>query len=146
MGNLSVHGTSTPKVAEQQAVAPTRQQPFSDDDFLKAWDEYARENPTEKIVANAMATCRPSRVGENHYSIRTLSLIQQQQMTDAKPAILQFIADRLNNDLITLDVDIIASDDEAPPSTWRPAKVLDRMKKDNPYMGTFINDFDLKPE
>ena len=146
MGNLSVHGTSTPKAAEQQAVAPKRQQPFSDDDFLKAWDEYARENPTEKIVANAMATCRPSRVGENHYSIRTLSLIQQQQMTDAKPAILQFIADRLNNDLITLDVDIIASDDEAPPSTWRPAKVLDRMKKDNPYMGTFINDFDLKPE
>ena len=74
------------------------------------------------------------------------SLLQQRQLEEALPAILRFIADKIKNDNLSLDVDIIESEDEAPPSTWRTAKVLDRMKTDNPYLDTFIAEFGLKPD
>ena len=67
-------------------------------------------------------------------------------MLDNRPELLRFLADRLHNDSITLDVNVIENEDEAPPSTWRTAKVLERMKTDNPAFQDFIDELNLKVE
>ncbi len=147
LNDISIHGNrKKTEQAEANQAGVKRNEPFTDEDFAKAWNEYAASIPTEKIVANAMITCKPKRVAEGHYSVRALSLLQQRQLEEARPAILRFIADKIKNDNLSLDVDIIESEDEAPPSTWRTAKVLDRMKTDNPYLDTFIAEFGLKPD
>ena len=134
-----------PQTETKPTDAP-RSEPFTDEQLLRAWDEYVDSNPESKIVINTMRVCRPTKVADNHYAIKTLSKVQQQMMLDNRPELLRFLADRLHNDSITLDVNVIENEDEAPPSTWRTAKVLERMKTDNPAFQDFIDELNLKVE
>ena len=133
---------ATPQAQAATAVMGSNTS-FTEDQLSDAWNEYIIQNPTKKIVINAMRASRPQKVNDTPlYEIFVENELQISHIEKEKAGILQFLRKRLNNNAFSFNVKIT---DKAPaPHTWTQREIMADMIKKSPDFAKMVNDLKLR--
>lgn len=135
-----------PQSTPQTQPAPTAMggnANFTEDQLSDAWNEYIIQNPTKKIVINAMRASHPQKVNDTPlYEIFVENELQISHIEKEKADILQFLRKRLNNNAFSFNVKIT---DKAPaPHTWTQREIMADMIKKSPDFAKMVSDLKLR--
>lgn len=135
-----------PQSTPQTQPAPTAMggnANFTEDQLSDAWNEYIIQNPTKKIVINAMRASRPQKVNDTPlYEIFVENELQISHIEKEKAGILQFLRKRLNNNAFSFNVKIT---DKAPaPHTWTQREIMADMIKKSSDFAKMVSDLKLR--
>ena len=146
--HVSMRDAFAPEKSAEKAAAQSqrtlRDQPFTDDDLMRAWEQYMESNRRAHVLINTMRASRPLRVEENAPATLKMTVANQPQvdvMLQEMPRLLEFLHNILGNDHITLDVAV--SDDPNSPAGWSDRDLLQHIVDTNPHVLDFISDFRL---
>lgn len=133
---------ATPQAQAATAVMGSNAS-FTEDQLSDAWNEYIIQNPTKKIVINAMRASRPQKVNDTPlYEIFVENELQISHIEKEKAGILQFLRKRLNNNAFSFNVKIT---DKAPaPHTWTQREIMADMIKKSPDFAKMVSDLKLR--
>lgn len=128
--------------AAQQQQPQHRSQPFSDEAMDSAWDSFIASNRTAVILINTMRSSRPKRLGPTTLLVAVENEIQLQHMHEAKPTLLKYMRNMLQNDDLVLEMEI----NQGAPSrrTLNDAELMATLCREHPQMKILIDDFKLK--
>lgn len=128
--------------AAQQRQSQHRSQPFSDEAMDSAWDSFIASNRTAVILINTMRSSRPKRLGPTTLLVAVENEIQLQHMHEAKPTLLKYMRNMLQNDDLVLEMEI----NQGAPSrrTLNDAELMATLCREHPQMKILIDDFKLK--
>ena len=120
-----------------------RSNPFTREAFVKAWETFMAAHPREQILVNTMRASVPQAAeGKNHAFIMTVANdMQLDLMGRQMPALLTHLRGSLENDLITIDVELETGPGSS--STWTEREVYENMRATIPSFSKFIADFEL---
>ena len=130
----SIHGTkpsAAPDPAATQQDLPEMDQPVTPEALRRAWREYTSTIPTEKIVVTTMLECLPEQVEGTQYRVTLYSNEQMQRVKAHMAPILAFLAQRLQNTHIGLDL-VEAAPGQKGPRAYTAREKLDEMRRSNP--------------
>lgn len=132
-----------PQQADTSYTTPRqpRETPYTTDALDTVWETYINGHPTAHILVNTMRTARPQRIENDRFSITVENPGQFDLMMQNIPDILRYIHDALDNDLITISVNV--NEGESAPYTWSERDVLAHMVETTPILKKFIEDFKL---
>ncbi len=135
-----------PQAAGNVAGAPAvslRDNRFATEELHAAWQAFMKANPSRHILVNTMRASFPTAEGEggNVFKMMVENEKQHQEMTEAMPAILQYLHDTLRNDHVEIHVEI--NQGEASPHTWNERQVLAHIIEERPILKEFIDSFGL---
>ncbi len=144
---IMVNVSNDPQAQQQEAVAatvPQRSRQFTGEQMQAAWQSYIDQHPQERALCTTMSYALPKQVEGNaeHYVMIVGSPTEQKNVEEHKQALLQFLADQLQNDRLALDVKV----SEVPidtPKILSPREVVEQIKQHNPGFTQFLKDFDL---
>lgn len=125
------------------AASASRNNPFSDEKLLEAWNAFIADHPHAHILINTMRAADPkiTAADRNRFSITVQNRMQLELMESNRPEIMAFIHNRLSNDQVTYDVTINTA--ASPRHTLTAPELLEKMKAENPALSNLINDFNL---
>lgn len=128
---------------QSQAQTPTakRENPYSDDALLTAWNAYIQTHPKAHILVNTMRAANPTPIAKNRFRVTVQNDIQLNLMETNRPDILKFIHDTLANDLV--DYEVVINSDSMPRHTLTDAELLEKMKTETPNLQRLIDQFNL---
>ncbi|MCD8386985.1 MAG: DNA polymerase III subunit gamma/tau [Bacteroidales bacterium] len=118
-----------------------RCQPYTPEALVKAWEQYAKDHPTERILVNTMAASKPERLEGDLYFVAVYDAIQVDAINDARISILNYLRSALQNDRIDLEARL--SEGESSPVTWTERQVLDHMVQEHPTLRSAIQSLGL---
>ena len=146
--HVSMRDAFAPEKSAEKAAAQSqrklRETPFTDDDLMRAWEQYMDSNRRAHVLINTMRASRPLRVEGNAPATLKMTVANQPQvdiMLQEMPRLLDFLHNTLGNDHITIDVAV--SDDPNSPAGWSDRDLLQHIVDTNPHALDFISDFRL---
>lgn len=78
---------------------------YSDDDFMKAWNNFMVENPKEKLLTSVLSCVKPKRVANSYnYTIEVDNVGMLDVINQHKGRLVEFLHESLRNNAITLNV------------------------------------------
>lgn len=113
-----------------------RTRAFTDEEFMKAWEDFIYGNPSLHILVNAMRSSVPTRSEESHYRILVDHPAQIQAFELSMSKLLGFLRDRLENDMLSLHVELSEKEQISQPKS--PRELLRQIVEKNPALGEFI--------
>lgn len=119
-----------------------RNEPFSDEDFNRAWEEFMTAHSDMHILLSAMRVAKKERKSEASYILTVDHPAQMQAFDSAMNQIVMFLRDRLRNDTITLETRIDASIVYSKPLP--PHEFLKKVVEENQALGQFLKDIDAE--
>lgn len=119
-----------------------RENPFSDNDFEHAWQEFMSRNSDMHILMSAMRVAKRERKSDTSYSLLVEHPAQLQAFESAMQKLIMFMRDYLRNDLLTLDVRIDEKTEILKPLP--PHEFLKKVVSENPALGEFLNSIDAE--
>ncbi|MDE7387715.1 MAG: DNA polymerase III subunit gamma/tau [Muribaculaceae bacterium] len=141
-------GASANRVAE--APAPVyerrahRSTPYAAAAVEIAWENYLQSNPSAQSLVATMKACRPKRLQDHTFLVAVESPAQQQTLAGAMADIAAYVRNRLANDSITFEVEMVEG--ESSPRTWTTGEVFDHMLADNPALRRLAEMLKLTPD
>ncbi len=146
--HVSMRDAFAPEKSAEKAAAQSqrklRETPFTDNDLMRAWEQYMDSNRRAHVLINTMRASRPLRVEGNAPATLKMTVANQPQvdiMLQEMPRLLDFLHNTLGNDHITIDVAV--SDDPNSPAGWSDRDLLQHIVDTNPHALDFISDFRL---
>ena len=141
MVNVPNPETAAPAATAQPSQVRTRA--FTNEQLQSAWQGYIEQHPMERALVTTMAYALPKQ-GNNaeHYVMTVGSPAEQKNVEEYKTAILKFLCNALQNDRLTLDIEV----SDVPidtPKILSPREVVEQIKQNNPKFTQFLKDFDL---
>ena len=134
--------SSSSAVAAKPAVmAGHRNNEFSLQQLLGAWQRFIDEHPHEKVIINTMRVAQPQRVNETLYEIYVENQGQVEFFNSHRSEIITFLRDAVQNDMLAIDVKI--REGGPAPKIWSPRDIVDDMRRKNSAVTTLIRDFEL---
>ncbi|MCM1349293.1 MAG: DNA polymerase III subunit gamma/tau [Firmicutes bacterium] len=132
--------------AGENAVASTpggtmRENPFSDDALIAAWNSYISTHPHAHILINTMRAAAPVRTSPTRFTITVQNQIQLELMENNRAEIMGYVRNSLANDVVDYDVNINTS--SSPRHTLTDPELLEKMKAEAPVLSRLIDDFKL---
>lgn len=125
------------------ASSPKRNQAFTAEQFLAAWQDYIQQHPQERALVTTMSYATPQQTEHVDQFVMTVgSPTEQKNVEEHKAALLQFLGDKLSNDCLTIDVKVSETPIDTP-KILSPREVVDKIKENNPNFTQFLKDFDL---
>lgn len=125
------------------AGAPKRTKLYSAAEFEEAWGGYIEAHPTERIVVNTMRTSQPATSDSVHYTIEVANEMQQELMVQKMPDITGWLRNRLENDLIEIEVKV-SENGESYRYTLNDRELVTKLVEETPFVGEFIKTLKLK--
>lgn len=127
----------------ETTLTTQRSNPFTREAFVKAWETFMAAHPREQILVNTMRASVPQAAeGKDHAFIMTVANdMQLDLMGRQMPALLTHLRGSLENDLITIDVELETGPGSS--STWTEREVYENMRATIPSFSKFITDFEL---
>lgn len=119
-----------------------RATPISQEQFLQAWGEFMARNPQLHILVSAMRGATPTPAGNHSYSIIVDHPAQLQAFDMSMPKLLEYLRDRLQNDLLTLKVEV----NKTPVANKQlpPKEFLRQAVSENPALSSFLSSLDAE--
>ena len=130
---------NTPEAVRR--AAPQRNQPFSDEELIAAWNTYISTHPQAHILINTMRTATPVLTSRTRFNITVQNQIQLELMEANRSDIMACIRDALANDEV--DYDIVLNTAASPRHTLTDNELLEKMKSEAPILNKLIEDFRL---
>ena len=146
MPHILINSTAQGAVEEKAAVqepahADSRQEPFTREQLLKAWQDYIDTHQQEKVVINTMRTSLPRQVNDVTYSITVENSGQVEFMKNSLMNIMTFLRDAVRNDRLSIEV---KQGEKGPaPHIWTDREIINDIKSRNPEFENIIKDFKL---
>ena len=127
----------------EATLTTQRSNSFTREAFVKAWETFMAAHPREQILVNTMRASVPHPAeGKEHAFIMTVANdMQLDLMGRQMPALLTHLRGSLENDLITIDVELETG--PGASSTWTEREVYENMRATIPSFSKFIADFEL---
>ena len=117
---------------------------FSQEQFLKAWNDYAAFHPDQRILVAAMRAASPVKISETAYQVSVSHPAQKQAFEGCINELLDFIKNELSNDFVTLSIDI--SDSHSEEKEMNPREFLKLTIAENPELAKFLKAIDAELE
>lgn len=114
---------------------------FTPEQMLSAWNQYIESHPSEKVIVNTMRAALPSRVNDTLYEIYVENVGQVEFIKTRQTEIVEFLRQRLDNDMVAIDVKVKESGPE--PKFWSPREIIEDMVQRNPDVRNLIQEFGL---
>lgn len=122
---------------------PKRSKLFSYPEFENAWNSFINAHPKERIIVNTMRTSVPVTTDSIHFTAEVTNEMQRDLMVEKMPQILAWLRDRLENDHIELDVNVVESA-EGMRYTLNDRELMAKIVEENPFVGEFMEKLKLK--
>ena len=116
-----------------------RAEPYTIEQLIGVWKQFAAEHPTEKILGSTMLGSLPQPSEGDIFDIYVDEKIQVEILDQFRPELLAKIHDTLSNDNIEFRTHIRQG--ESSPATWTQRQVLAHMLDECPELQKFIDDF-----
>lgn len=134
--------------SEQSSEGPStlerQNTPFTEEDFKKAWMEYADQHPDQRILVAAMRVSVPQKTGDTSFTVSVEHPAQKQAFETSALEMLDFFKHRLQNDFVKLSVEIATK--ETGESTLPPKEFLKLAVEENPELARFLKAIDAELE
>ncbi|MDE6230231.1 MAG: hypothetical protein K2M37_01255, partial [Muribaculaceae bacterium] len=126
------------------AEAPREEQirDFTDEEFIRAWNEFIANHPDMHILTTAMRNATPKRVGPEEFHVLVEHPGALQAFESAMQPLMESIRGRLGNDRIRLNVAINPNSEVA--RQLPPREFLKKIIEENPVMGMILRDLDAE--
>lgn len=118
--------------------------PFTDADFKRVWDEFIAKHPEQRILIGAMRTSSPVKESETSYKITVDHPAQKQAFESYFSELLDFLKSGLNNDFITLRVEI--NESKSVDKEMNARDFLKKTIEENPILAKFLKDIEAELE
>lgn len=119
-----------------------KKEDFSDQEFLKAWNDYIVSVPDQKILVSAMRNAIPTRRDNLEFDVLVDHPAQQQAFELAMPKLLRFLRERLRNDF--LSVKAIINPEKEIVKFLSPQDFLKKAVSDNAQLGEFLREIEIE--
>ncbi|MGI6073709.1 MAG: DNA polymerase III subunit gamma/tau [Fermentimonas sp.] len=116
--------------------------PYTEEDLVNAWKEYAENLQEEKLLKNTMTISVPKQIGENHFEVVVNSEINKEYILGYYINILSFLRKKINNDNVKIDIKITKDNVVARPLS--PREVFDNMVEENNTLQELADEFGLE--
>ena len=136
---LSVESSGTP---DNKPEGPQKTA-FTDEEFLRYWNEYADTHPEQRILIAAMRSSNPVRLGDYEYRVVVEHPAQKQAFEGSMSELLDFLKKKLQNDYITLAVGIEEKNEE---KKLPDKELLKQIIEDNEELAKFLKAIDAELE
>lgn len=129
--------------AVHAAETPThRAERYTDEQVNAAWDAYAAERPTERILINTMRACRPRSTGNDTYDVALENDIQTAEFRNHLPGLLAHIRNAISND--SFNITLSLNESGPAPTIWNDREILAHITSVSPEIVKLIDRFNLK--
>lgn len=119
-----------------------KKEDFSDQEFLKAWNDYIVSVPDQKILVSAMRNAIPTRRDNLEFDVLVDHPAQQQAFELAMPKLLRFLRERLRNDF--LSVKAIINPEKEIVKFLSPQDFLKKAVSGNEQLGEFLREIEIE--
>ena len=117
---------------------------FSQDQFVQVWEEYITNHPEQRILVAAMRASAPEKVTETVYKVRVDHPAQKQAFESSVGELLDFFKQKLENDEITLQVEI--SEKGPQEKRMNQKEFLQLVIEENEELAKFLKNIDAELE
>ncbi len=116
---------------------------FTREDLIPLWNAYTAdlEKKGKKSVASIMRIGVP-KVRDNNLVFTTYGTIMRDQFEQAKPALLRYLKEKLNNFKITIEIEV-KEEEAATKFVYTPREKYQKMKEKNKAIALLKKTFDL---
>jgi hypothetical protein len=115
---------------------------YSQEDFEKAWKEYAQRIPDIATVSNYILTNLPVNNGGHSYELVFSNIFQENEFKRLMTDLCGYMRKQLRNSSIIFTTSIIAATDI--PRSNNPEEILRKMTDDNPSLELLKNRLKLE--
>lgn len=115
--------------------------PITEESLAQAWQEYISENSDRHILVNVMRLRLPERVSDSKYVIKVDNPIQQQEMLNESVRLQTFLRERLKNDNLLLDIEMLAAETHIRQT---PIEMLKNMVEENKDLADLLKFVDAE--
>lgn len=115
--------------------------PFSDEEFIKVWQQFIEENPKEHILVNTMRMSIPRRLEGDIFQMQVENVGQVEFINNNLSKLLDFLRSRLSNTNVTLDV--IVNENIVAPRFLSTKDIVTEMMGRNEEIKNLIQRFEL---
>lgn len=130
------------KTAAETTPSQSRNERFSAEALSTAWETYIQTHPTAHILINTMRASMPRLTDPTTFVIAVQNQKQLELMESNRPALLEYLRDKLSNDSIKFSV--IINQGDLPRYTLNDAELLKKMSAEYPALRNLIDDFKLR--
>ncbi len=136
-------GTTTETAKSQNVGGQKNSARFSTERLHEVWQGYMDARPSEKRLVNTMRASLP-KIGDDTTTLTIVveNELQRVMMEEEKSRLLPYLHKNLNNDFVTLNVEVNAG--EGNPRTWTDREVYQHLLEKNPQMADFVKELDLR--
>ncbi len=118
-----------------------RNSDFSDGEFAEAWKAIMAAHPKEHLLVNAMRIAHPARLSGTSFGVTVESEVIRDSIGQSLGMLVGELRDRLSNDSVTLSITL--NKEQSTATSLTDAEVYVMMRKEHPYLNTFIDDMHL---
>lgn len=115
---------------------------FTEDDLIKAWNEYADTLDKEKLLINTMSLYKPTLISEVLFEVKVNSELNKEYLISNGEALLTFLRAKLKNDDLTMTIKIAKGNVIKKSLTSR--EIFDEMVEKNPSLQNLSDEFGLE--
>jgi DNA polymerase-3 subunit gamma/tau len=131
------------KSVETTAVAvetSTENQPFSQDDLLRVWQQYAAQE-SDIHVKNTLLNSTPQKQEENKITIAVFNPVQEKELQDRTVEMQQFLTQNLHHTHLELTIIVNDKQDFRP---YTNKEKYEAMVEKNPTIASLVQEFNLQ--
>lgn len=115
--------------------------PFTEDEFLSVWNDYAATHPEQRILVSAMRGSTPEKQTDTSYKVRVEHPAQKQAFESSLPELVNYLRSKLNNDLVGITVEIKEIEGQKYQD---PKEVLKKVLANNAELAKFLKEVDAE--
>lgn len=128
-------------VNEAQTIQQSRNQDFTNEQLIAAWDQFIKDHPHAQALISTMRSSKPELQSGTSYIVKVQSPSQVEFINENKTELMQSLRDALSNDLVEITPVV---DESAPaPKIWTPREIAEDLKQKNPLFEQFVKDYQL---
>ena len=129
-------------IPHEQEIAANGNNKFTQDDLIKAWNEYADNLNIEKLLKNTMSLYKPTLISEALFEVEVNSELNKEYLTSNGESLLTFLREKVKNDNLTMTIKIAKGNVIKKALTSR--EIFDEMVEKNPNLQNLSDEFGLE--
>lgn len=132
----------TEKKAEEHPEPVTGSEPYSYDDFLKAWKSYALEIPEIVSAVSYIGNNNPPQTGDHTFELVFSNVFQENEFKKLLTNMLMYIRRKVNNSAVSFVTRVEETTERVRNNS--PEDVLKQMSEQNPALKILKNNLNLE--
>ncbi len=130
------------EIREQEAVRSNRNNPYKDEQVMKAWHDFMELHPTEKFLINTMRASEPVKAGNDIYKTVVENPMQRDKIMEFLKDIYDYMHEQLQNDNWTLNIEV--NKGASSPATWNDREVFNYTMEHDPQFKQLVTKLKLR--